>query len=342
WLADFGDNRIVRYELGSKTETSWTFFDPNVGRLNPSQIRFDSKGRLWISMFAGSTMNSFDPATGVMATYGGFVAPIHFDIFDGVFYISEASGSNGKVVTFDPRFALGSGTILTSQTNAVAGLVNQLATTIRDTTVTPKTFVTTAAPIAAASFTVTAASNAAVSTQFPSVNAFGLSAAGGDIWVGTDGNLAHLNLQTSGNDSDLTVPAAAQFGVSPGPRARIDITLTNKGTGAISGNALFQYSPGVYTPHVPFNLSAGQTLVLQDAFQASALADVLSLGPVRLQVTTGNASDLSATVRTARPLDNGSTFGYSISALSGAQVLSAGASRTLFLGARGDAETAIL
>src|SRR5262249_54562870 len=34
WLADFGDNRIVRYELGSKTETSWTFFDPNVGRLN--------------------------------------------------------------------------------------------------------------------------------------------------------------------------------------------------------------------------------------------------------------------------------------------------------------------
>src|SRR5262249_46154871 len=105
---------------------------------------------------------------------------------------------------------------------------------------------------------------------------------------------------------------------------------------------LFQYSPGVYTPHVPFNLSAGQTLVLQDAFQASALADVLSLGPVRLQVTTGNASDLSATVRTVRPLDNGSTFGYSISALSGAQVLSAGAARTLFLGARGDAETAIL
>src|SRR5262249_3189264 len=142
--------------------------------------------------------------------------------------------------------------------------------------------------------------------------------------------------------SDLTVPVAAEFGVSPGPRVRIDITLTNKGTAAISGNALFQYSPGIYTPQVPFTVNAGQTLLLQDAFQSFAFANRLTLGPVRIQVTTGNAADLSANVRTVRPLDNGSTFGYAISALSGAQVLSAGASRTLFLGARGDAETAIL
>ena len=31
-------------------------FGPNVGRLNPSQMRFDDQGFLWISMFSGGQM----------------------------------------------------------------------------------------------------------------------------------------------------------------------------------------------------------------------------------------------------------------------------------------------
>jgi hypothetical protein len=342
WLADFGDNRIVRYELGAKSETSWTFYDPNTGRLNPSQIRFDDKGKLWMSMFSGSTMNYLDPATGTFATYAGFISPFHFDIFNGVLYITEAAGLNGTVVTLDPTVAIAGGVQITPQTNVVVGLLDPLAATTRDTTITPTTFTTTAAPIAAASLVVTVVSPGAIRTQFPSVNAFGLTASGGDIWVGTDGNLAHFALQTIGSDADLTVPVASQFGVSPGPRVRIDVTLSNTGNAAISGNALFQYSPGAYSPQTPFTVNAGQTLVLTDAFQTSAFANQLTLGPVRIQVTTGNAANLLASVRTVRALDDGSTFGYAIPAVSGTQVLSAGASRTLFLGARGADETAIL
>ncbi len=44
WLADFGNNRIVRYVPGAETETSWTFFNPGDGRLNPTQIDFDDQG----------------------------------------------------------------------------------------------------------------------------------------------------------------------------------------------------------------------------------------------------------------------------------------------------------
>jgi hypothetical protein len=224
----------------------------------------------------------------------------------------------------------------------VVALVNQLATTTRDTTIVPTTFTTTAAAIAPADLTITIAGGGMLRTQFPSVNAFGLSAAGGGVWVGTDGNLARLSLQTIGGDTDLTVPVAAQFGVSPGPRIGIDITLTNRGTAAIEGDALYLYSPGSFAPRVTFSVAPGQTLLLADAFKSSAFGNAVSLGPVRIRVTTGNAADLAASIRTARMLDDGSTFGFAIPASPAADALAAGASRTLFLGARGASETAVL
>src|SRR4029077_3432250 len=105
WMADFGDNRIVRYEPGAASETSWTFFDPNVARLNPSQIQFDADGKLWISELSGARMDRFDPATGFLAEFNGFNVPIHFDIFNGRIYVSEATGGNGTVVVLDPSLA---------------------------------------------------------------------------------------------------------------------------------------------------------------------------------------------------------------------------------------------
>jgi streptogramin lyase len=343
WLTDFGNNRIVRYEAGAATETSWTYFDPNTGLLNPSQIRFDESGTLWISEFSGARVDRFIPTTGLLASYSGFLAPLHFDIYNGRVYVSEAPSSSGRVVALDPAFATGVAAQLTAVTNPVSALVNQLATTIRDTTITPKNFTATASAIAATDLVVTSGGTGIVRTQFPSVNAFGLSADGGGVWVGTDGNLARLSLQTIGSDSDLTVPVAGQAGVAPGPRIRIAITLTNRGTSPISGNALYLFSPGVFPPSVAFTVNPGQTLELSDAFAASSFANSFALGPVRIQVTSGTAADLSARVRTARILDDGSTFGFAISAAPAGSALPAGAARTLFLGARGTAaETAVL
>ena len=118
WLADFGNNRIVRYEPGAATETSWTFFDPNTGRLNPSQIRFDDSGYLWISQFSGAQMNRFNPATGELDAYTGFVNPIHFDIFAGRIYVAEAPDANGRIVVLDPQLAPGAPFALQPQTMA--------------------------------------------------------------------------------------------------------------------------------------------------------------------------------------------------------------------------------
>ena len=103
WLADFGNNRIVRYEPGAATETSWTFFDPNTGRLNPSQIRFDDSGYLWISQFSGAQMNRFNPATGELDAYTGFVNPIHFDIFAGRIYVAEAPDASWPGKYWNPN-----------------------------------------------------------------------------------------------------------------------------------------------------------------------------------------------------------------------------------------------
>ncbi len=105
WMTDFGNNRIVHYTPGALTETSWTFFDPNQGRLNPSQAQFDDQGYLWISMLSAGTMERFNTATGEITEYAGFADPIHFEIFAGRVYISEAPASNGRVVVLDPPLA---------------------------------------------------------------------------------------------------------------------------------------------------------------------------------------------------------------------------------------------
>src|SRR5262249_25168018 len=204
---------------------------------------------------------------GELASYGGFLSPLHFDLFNDRVYVAETASINGTIVVLDPKFAVGTGVQLTSHQNLVVGLVNKLATTTRDTTITPTNFTTTQAPIAAANLIVTTGGAGLVRNQFPSINAFGLTAAGGAIWVGTDGNLAKLSLVTNGNDSDLTVPVAAQTGVSPGPRVRVDLTLTNTGTATVSGNALYLFSSAAFIPQVPFTVSPGQTVLMTDVFQ---------------------------------------------------------------------------
>ncbi len=61
WLADFGNNRIVKYVPGAATETSWTFFNPSQGRLNPTQIEIDENGMIWMSQISAGRVDRFDP-----------------------------------------------------------------------------------------------------------------------------------------------------------------------------------------------------------------------------------------------------------------------------------------
>ena len=145
-------------------------------------------------------------------------------------------------------------------------------------------------------------------------NAYGLVVDGGGFWAGSDGFLVHLIPQTFGGPTDLTVPIALQAGSPPADSVRVDLTLYNKGSTAMSGTAYFQYSPGAYPYSVGFNVPAGGTTVLPDAFLGAATFTGISLGSVRFQVTTGQATDLYASARSVRVVANGGSFGLSLPA----------------------------
>jgi streptogramin lyase len=335
WMADFGNNRIVRWEPGAATETSWTIVDPSVGLLNPSQIMFDPNGDLWLSELSAARMDRFRPSTNELTAYGGFVQPIHFDMFAGRIYVSERPGVNGNVVVLDPGLAIGASATLTPQTLTVGSVVNKLAVTIRDTTITPTTFTSTSTAFATTDLTTEIIGIGELQTKYPPNNGYGISASGGGVWVGTDTKLVRLTLQSIGTAADLTVPVATEFGVSPGPRIQTDLTLSNKGTQDISGEALYLYSPGSFAARTTFTVPAGQTVLLTDAFSSASSPSNLELGPVRLRVTSGNAADLVASARSYQVRADGGTFGFAQVAQSSADALNAGASRILFTGSRG-------
>ncbi len=333
WMTDFGNNRIVHYTPGAATETSWAFYDPNLGRLNPSQIQFDDRGYLWICLLTGATMERFNPSTGEITEYAGFGSPIHFDIFAGRVYVSEAPAGKGRVVALDPLFAAHTQTTLTSETLTVGASPNKLKGLIRDSVITPTVFTASPQTLTAADLTMTADSIGILRTQYGLNNAYGIKVDGGVIWAGADGGLQRLVLQTIGNATDLTTPVAVELGIL-GPRIKTDITLFNRGGAPISGDILFLYSPAAFAAKTSFTVAPGETRLISDALQ-NASSDLLPLfGPVRLSITSGTAGDLAATVRSSRALDDGSSFGFSIPALSAADSLTQGSTRVLFTGSR--------
>lgn len=341
WMTDFGNNRIVRYVPGATSETSWTFFDPLVAILNPSQIQFDSQGFLWISQVSGARMDRFNPATGELASFLGFANPIHFDLFGGRVYVAEADGGNGQIAVLEPLLASRAERTLEPLTLEVASIVNARRATIRDTTITPTTFAAPPHEIPAADLKVTTSLSGILRTEFPWTSAYGIAVVGGEVWVGSNGRLARIVLQTIGTESDLSAPVATQLAGPAETEGRVDITLSNLGDTAIAGEALFLFSPGFFAARATFNVPPGATVVLSDAFADLGSSTVPISGPVRIHVTSGPVENLAVSVRTAQARADGGTFGYSTPAFSGAESLEAGASRTLFTGGR-ESEVSIL
>ncbi|MFN2387374.1 MAG: DUF5719 family protein [Thermoanaerobaculia bacterium] len=333
WLADFGNNRIVRWEPGAATETSWTMVDPFLGLLNTTQIEFDALGRLWMSQFDGLSMDRFDPGTGELRIFTGFARPIHFDFFNGRLYVAEATGANGTVAVLDPAIASSSTRTLTPATIDVGESVNRRRAEVRDSAVSPTTFSTTADAIPEADLVVTSTVPGILRTQFPSRNAYGIDVVGGTIWVGSEGRLARLLLQTIGAPADLAVPVASQFSGPEDSQIRVEITLHNRGTQPITGEALYLFSPASFASRETFTLAPGGTRVIRDAFRGAS-SQALVFGPVRFRVTAGAAGDLATSVRTVRTRPDGAGFGYAIPARTGAESLGEGVTRTLFTGSR--------
>ena len=334
WMTDFGNNRIVRFEPGATQETSWTFFDPTFAILSPSQIQFDPEGRLWISQFTGARVDRFDPVTGQLISFTGFLNPIHFDVFGGRVYVAEANGSNGQIALLDPNLSTATVSTIEPQTFDVGSLVNNRRATVNDYTITPTTFASAAATIPVDDLKVGAGVPGILRTEVPWQNAYGIDVVDGEVWVGTAGRLAHVQLQTVGTASDLVAPAASQRTGTATTETRVDIFLHNAGNEAISGEILYLFSPGFFAARQTFSLAAGGTSLLADAFGDLGSSSTTLTGPIRLHVTSGPAEALIATVRTARAREDGGAFGYSTPAFSPEEGLGAGESRTLFTGWR--------
>ena len=337
WLTDFGNNRIVRWELGAATETAWTFFNPAAGRLNPAEMKFDEHGQLWIAQFSGNRMDRFDPATGALFAYSGVTHPIHFDVFQDRIYATSGQ-TQSAVTVLDPGIAVALTAVLTPQTNDVRSSPG-VPLTIRSSTITPTTFTSSPTAIAASDLTLASAALGALTTNFPSTNTYGVAVADGYVWVGTDGKLVNLVLQTIGSPEDQIVPVASQLGGPADSKIRVDLTLSNTGASPIAGDALYLFSAGSFAARTPFTLAPGATAVLTDAFAVANIAQ-LADGPVRIRVSSGTASDLLSSVRSTR-VAGLVTFGYAIPAATPAQSLGPGSSATLFTGFR-DTEASIL
>ncbi len=171
-------------------------------------------------------------------------------------------------------------------------------------------------------------------TQVPVTQAYGIAVDGGQVWFGAGGNLARVALQSIGGPSDRAVPVANSAPGQPDDRIRIDITVSNAGSAAIAGDALYMYSPGAFAAKATFALAPGATQVLQDAFGNLGSTLNLAVGSVRLRVTTGNAADLQASVRTTRVTPTGAAYGYAIGAQTIPESVGPGSQALLFTGAR--------
>jgi sugar lactone lactonase YvrE len=341
WLSDFGDNRIVRYVPGDSTETSWTFLNLANGRWNPSQIQFDQRGLLWIAQFTINQMQSFDPATSRLTSYGDIPEPVHFDIFDERLYVAS-NQSQSAVTAFDPGLAIPASSVtLTPDTLDVVASTLVAPVVVRNSTIVPTTFASPPVAATPAELAQTSPSPGILITQVPSTNNFGIDVSGGLVWLGTTGKLAMLNLQTVGGATDQSVPVATSLAGPADSKIAIQVTLSNLGTAPISGDALYLFSPGAFAPRVTFTLDPGETKWLPDMFGNVGSTTDIARGPVRIEVTTGNASDLLATVRSARTMGNGGTYGYSMLPENVSGSLGPGSSRTLFTGAR-DTQISVL
>ncbi len=343
YIGDFGSNRVIRHDLADNTEKAWTLFDPSLFVLNISDMKFDEDGFLWITELTGNRLDRFDPATGELRSYIGFLSPIHFDFDGGNIYVSERTGTQGRVVIVDPRIAPYTLQTLTA-TDLTVGTVQRDGTNCptsarcpagktRDTTITSTTFTPEVATFAGSDLTVTQAAPGLLRIQFNKTNAWGITSQGGAIWVGSDQNLVRLVAQTIGGAGDLTAAVALQRGTFPADSVAVNLILSNRGTAPVAGTALFQYSAGAFPRPRVFFVAPGQTAVVPDAFLGAASAGALVLGGVRIQITNGQAADLIATVRTSRSVFGG-TSGFALPAQPQAATLQAGATRTLFLGAR--------
>ncbi|HEY2797351.1 MAG TPA: hypothetical protein VGK26_05630 [Thermoanaerobaculia bacterium] len=346
WLADFGNNRIVKWTppddptADPEAETSWTMLSTANGLLNPAQIQFDDQGFLWLAQISANRMDRFNPANNELASYQGITAPIHFEIDQGRLYVTSSQAVSAFSI-LDPRVGFPVPQTLTPQTLAVGKTEETIPVQILQSVIAPTTFDSPETAIDPAKINIV--NGGAIGSLTVNLTAlthtYGITLDGGYVWFGVDGQLVRVVPQTIGGTTDQSVPVALTQNGPADNKIRVDVTVSNRGTSQIRGDALYLFSPGASPRSAAFTLDAGATQELTDAFPNFTLGAIV--GPVRLRVSSGTAADLVASVRTTRVLPGGPAFGFELPAATAAGSLQPGSTTTLFTSAR-DADISVL
>ena len=339
WLADFGNNRIVRWApptdptADPEPEISWTMLSTANGLLNPAQIEFDGQGSLWLAEISGNRMDRFNPVNNTLDIFQGITSPIHFEIDQGRLYITSSQAVSAFSI-LDPRLGFPVTQTLTPQTLTVGKTAESIAVQILRSVITPTTFDSPETAIGTSNINV--ASGGAIGSLTVNLTAlahtYGITVDGGYVWVGVDGQLVRVVANTVGGATDQSVPVALAMNGAADNKIRVDVTVSNRGTAPIRGDALYLFSPGASPRSAAFTLDAGATQELTDPFGLFPAG--VFVGPVRIRVASGSAADLVASVRTTRVLPGGPAFGLELPAATAGNSLQPGSSTTLFTSAR--------
>ena len=259
WLTDFGNNRLVRWTPGDATETSWVIADTSFGSLNPSQIQFDDQGFLWISELSANRMDRFNPSTNQLAAFTGINAPVHFDIFQDRIYITS-SQTQSAVTVLDPAQGRPLFQTLASTTPTVGSTPETIPVTIRTSTITPTTFDSPETAVTSDKINVvtgvlvgslTTNLTALTSTCPESPSTAERSGAG------VDGKPRRIVPSRSGTPRTSPCRSRRTSRARRIPRSRVEITLSSRARGTISGDALYLFSPGTSPTSAPLHARRG-------------------------------------------------------------------------------------
>ena len=346
YLADFGNNRIVRVDPVTLTEIAWQEVDPIFGRTELSQPTLDGAGHVFVvEEIAGGAVARLDLATGEWDRFGnGFLLdPTHFFLQGSFVYAVETdpSGGDGRFVVVDLNTVAFAKLSSSPVFNTLVS-VSLAPAIVRTLTLTPLTFQSSDK---LPDGTIVASKPATGISRFtlpsgnllPTSTSYSIAPIGGKVVSGVRGALVEFTLLPSGNPTDLVVPLA--FNAANG-LLRTDFVLfdTKAPTGEIV--AEFFSSPVPPPPTKSYRVGEAVTLTVPNALGSGELNAGDAVGSVLFTPHVGDTGNYQAATRSYAIRPDGGTYGFALPAQVVSSGLTGASNRTLFLASQPE-ETSI-
>jgi len=339
YLTDFGNNRIVRFDPATSTETAWQEIDPVSGRSEIDQPTLDGAGHVFVAEdIAGGAIARLDLATGEWDRFGaGFlINPTHFFLQGNFVYVVETDTSGG-----DGRFAVVDMNTVTAAKITSVPVVNQLVSSslpsarLRTFTLTPVTFQSSDKPpdgniVASVPTPGVSRFTLPSGNLLPTSTSYSIAPINGKIVAGVRGALVDFTLLPSGNPTDLVVPLA--FNSSNG-LLRTDFVLFDAKAPTGSLVAEFFASPVPPPSTREFTVPANNTVTVPNALGATEMNVGNAVGSLLFTPHVGDTGNYQIATRSYAVRPDHGTYGFTLPAQTVASGLSGASNRTLLLAA---------